>query len=278
MRWRWPPDNAAHHRVPRPRRRHGQALRLQQRPRRRQRGAGPLRRRLAQELAQRTPGDHRALQPRPIADRLIDRGQRPPQQDRPRDHDAGRHLAAQCQPRPQAQHHRLQEQAQGSGEHPVEAVAVGGGEGLVEQQVAQRAGASEHGVQHAEPLHGLAAGPHLLDEVGGIRGRLPGLLLERAGARLVDEGDRQQQTAGEHRQHAEHPVKGEQHEQEHRRPGRVEEGEGAGTGGEPLDRFQIVQAGRRPGALGRRYRAHHDRAQHARVEPHLQPRADTRQR
>ena len=263
----------AHHSEPRPRRRDREVLRLQDRARRRQRCPHRLRWGLPQESPERAPCHHRPLQPRPVADRLIDGRKRPPQQDRPGDHHPRRQLPAQRQPRPQPQHHRLQEQAQRLGDHPVESVAVRGRQGLVEQPVAQPRRAGQNNVEHAETLHGLAAGTHLFDEVLGVGRRLPGLLLQAPRPRLVDERHHQQQAAGEHRQDAEHPVEGEQHEQEHRRPGRIEEGEGAVAGGETLDRFQIAQAGGRPGALRRHHRALQDRPQHARVEPRLQPRA-----
>ena len=49
----------------------------------------------------------------------------------------------------------------------------------------------------------------------------------------------------------EQPVEGEKGEQEHRRPRRVEDGEGSRARGEALDGFQVAQAGGRTGAVGR---------------------------
>ena len=143
--------------------------------------------------------------------------------------------------------------------------------------MAQCSRTGQHRAKHAQTLHGLAARARLLDEVRGLCGCLAGFLLEPTGAGLIEQRDREQQASGEHRQHAEHPVKEEQHEQEHRRPGGIEEGECTGTRRKPLDRLQVGQAGCRAGALGRCYRAHQDGAQHTRVEPLLQARADTGQ-
>ena len=84
-------------------------------------------------------------------------------------------------------------------------------------------------------------------------------------------------TSREHRQHAEQPVEQEQHNQEYRRPRRVEEGERAGTRRESQNRLQVGQAGCRPRALRGRHRTYQNRTQHARVKPFLEARADTRQ-
>ncbi len=267
----------AHHREPRAGRGDREVVSFQDRTRLRQRRAHRLRGGLPQQGAERPPGDHRPLQPRPVPDRLIDRSERPPQQDRPGDHESRRELAAQGQPCPQPQHHRLQEQAQRPGDHPVETVAVRDRQRPFQQTVAQRRRTGQDRVEHAESLHGLSPGTHLLDEVFGPGRRLHRLPLQRSRARLVDERDHQQQASREHRQHAHHPVEREQHEQEHGCPGRVEEREGAVAGPEPLDGFQIAQPGGRQRALGRRHRARQDRAQHAWIEPRLQARAGASQ-
>ena len=254
-----------------------EVLSLQPGARGRQRRPHSLRRRVAEQLAERAPRFQRPLQPRPVPDRLVDRSQRPSQQDRAGDHDSRRDLAAQREPRSQPQHHRLQEQAQRLGERQVEPIAVGGRQGLVEEAVAQRPRPRQHGLEHAEALYRLASGAHLLDEVRGTRRSLSGLPLQRPGARLVDQRHREQQATREHCQHAEHPVKHEQHEQKHGSPRGVEEGERPRTRSEPLNRLEIAQTGSRTGTLGRSHGAHHDGPQHARVEPLLQACSDAGQ-
>ena len=89
-----------------------EALRLQDRAGCRQRSAGLLRRRLLQKLRQRTPRSPHALQLGPLCHRLIDRRERPAQQDRGRDHHPKTRLAVDREPGTQPQHHRLEEEAQ----------------------------------------------------------------------------------------------------------------------------------------------------------------------
>ena len=127
---------------------------------------------------------------------------------------------------------------------------------------------------HAEALHRLAARPHLFDIVGRPGSRLAGFVLQLRRPELVEQRDDQQQEAGKHRQKPEHPVEGEQGEQEYRRPWRIEEGERTGPRCEPLHRFEVAQPGCRPRALGRRNGAVEHRPQYARVEGDLHPGAD----
>ena len=152
-----------------------------------------------------------------------------------------------------------------------EPAPIGGCERAVEQIVPERAGACDHRILHAEAVHGLAAGPHLLDEVRGSVVRLAGLLLQARRPRLVEEGDEQQQHAREHRQRAQHPMEHEESAKEHRRPRRVEEGERTRAREEALDRLQIAPPGGGAGPFGRGDCAGQDRPQHPRVELGLEP-------
>ena len=271
-----PEGCAAHRRRPGAGRRHREPLRLQDRAGCGQRRAVLLQRRLLQQLRQRAPRVQHALQQRPLRHRLIDRRERAPQQDRGRDHHAEAHLAVDREPGAEPQHHRLEEEPERLRGDAEEAAPVRGRERAVEQLVPEPARARDHRVLHTEAGHGLAAGPHLLDEECGPVVRLAHLPLEPRRPRLVEQRDEEQQDAGEHRQRAQHPVEHEEHAQEYRRPRRIEEGEGARAREEALDRLQIAHARRGPRPFGRRDRPRQDRPQHARIELGLQPCAGPR--
>ena len=188
---------------------------------------GLLRRRLLQKLRQGAPRSPHALQLGPLCHRLIDRRERPAQQDRGRDHHPKTRLAVDREPGTQPQHHRLEEESQRLRGHQEEPAPIGDSERAIEHFVPELARPRDHRVLHAEALHGLATGPHLLDEVCGAVVRIADLPLELRRPRLVEQGEEKQQGAREHGQHAQHPVEHEEHAEEDRRPRRVEEREGA---------------------------------------------------
>ena len=267
-----PERGAAHRRHRRTRSGDGQPLHFQDRARHRERGPLPFRRRLLQQRRQRTPRRQHPLQLRPLSHRLVDRRERPPQKDRRRDDDAEGHKALDREPRAETQHHRLQEQPERFRGDAEKAAPVRGRQRPFEHAIAQCAGARDDRILHAEPLHGFAARAHLLDKMRRACRGLPELPLETPGARLVEQGEHQQQAAGKYRQKPQKPVEHEQHRQEHRRPGRIEKCERPGTGREALNRLEVAQSRRRPRPLRRRDRAREDRSQDPRVQPRLQPR------
>ena len=218
---------AAHRRYPCAGSHDREALRLQDRAGCRQRSAGLLRRRLLQKLRQRAPRSPHALQLGPLCHRLIDRRERPAQQDRGRDYHPKTRLAVDREPGTQPQHHRLEEESQRLRGHQEEPAPIGDSERAIEHFVPELARPRDHRVLHAEALHGLATGPHLLDEVCGAVVRIADLPLELRRPRLVEQGEEKQQGTREHGQHAQHPVEHEEHAEEDRRPRRVEEREGA---------------------------------------------------
>ena len=206
-----------------------------------------------------------------MSDGLIDGREGAPQEYRRREHQTGRQLSSDRKPSPEPEHHRLQEQAQRLRRDAKEPVSVRGRQRPVEHRVPQRGRARHNRVLHRKTLNGLAARSHLLDKVAGAGSRFCGLPLKIRRPGLVEQGDEQEQAAREHGQQPQHPVKHEQPEQEHWRPRRVEEREGARTRREALNRFQIAKArgGTRP--FGRGDRAGQNGSEHARVEAHLHP-------
>ena len=245
---------------------------------RRQRRAHGRLRGLRKQPRERTPALQRALQHRPLRYRLVDRRQRPPEQDRGRDHDPRGNRPLNRQPGAEAQHHRLQKQAQRARRHGERPAAVGGRNGRAERTVADRGEPLPHRRAHAKAPHRLAAGPHLLGQLERLGRSLPRLLLQPRRARLVHQRQHQEQHAGEHRQQAEHPVEQEQHGEEDRRPGRVEECEGTGTRRKALHRLEVGKPRRRRRTgLGRATGACEDRPQNPRVHPCLEPRPGARQ-
>ena len=152
-------------------------------------------RRLGEQLRQGAPRLERALQYRPLPDRLVDGRQRPAQKNRGRDHDARRHHAKDGEPCAESQHHRLQEQAQRPGDDRIGAAAIRCDDGFGERRVTQGLQALEHGAPHPQPTHRLAARARLFHEVPRLDRSLAHLGLQheqRAGQHQeIDEGAEQ---------------------------------------------------------------------------------------
>ena len=191
-------------------------------------------------FAQPWPG---AQHQRPAADRLLDRRQRPAEQDRAGDHRAGAHLALEHHVGAEAEHRRLQEEAEGLGHRRELADPVARGELRVERarprSRCQRSSTapcmpSAWTISPCWRTVSAKASPCIVAAFASASGRLV-----RIWFRSVAHD--QQQHAGD-REVPEQRMEAVDREEEDRRPGHVEDGEEHRRAGEPLHRLEVLEA------------------------------------
>ena len=186
-----------------------------------------------------------------------------PDQDRAGDHRAGAHLAEQHHVGAEAEHRRLKEEAEGLGQRRELADAVARGE------LRRRARGSAACCQRASTASRMPsawiispcwrmvsakASPCIVAPVASC--------LVLAGQQLVEDRDPDEEDHAGEREMAEIGVEAVDRDQEHRRPGHVEDREQHRRAGQLLHRLDVLEAGGRLRALARQHRAAQVRAEH----------------
>ena len=233
--------HAAQHRLDLPGRRIDHLLAAQSTQRRRQAHARGLGRQAREQRAQAVAGIARRDQALPGGDRLLDRGERSPEQDRGGDHATRGQLVLQDEPGADAQDQDLDEHAQELGEADQGRVAVTGLELQGERFLVQRRPAPDEVLPHAHGLDDVGVANRGLDPLHRADRALRRVPQRPPRGRLVDDRERQQSERGADRDQPEQRVHDRDDGDERRRPGRVEQGADARAGEKVADGREIAQ-------------------------------------
>ena len=228
-----------------------------------------------QKLCQIRPAAQRALHQGPAANGLLDRGQRPAQQDRGGNHRTGRHVAPDHQQGTQSEHRGLQEQSQRTAGGRETAAQIRHAQIPDQNRVTRPCPARKGRLAHSKGLHHLGLGLDLVAEPVHLDLRLLSLRQRLTGCQLIGQCQQNQHPAAAQGQIAQPWVEQGNSHQENRHPRHVEHCHGDRRGDQPLHRFEVAQPVRCTVAgLSRSLPQH--RLEHAAIQPGLKPCPDPR--